>query len=71
MNTIPPGTDLSKVPLAPNPNGDAPNFVDPPSQAATVLAVGLPLAIISTHVVALRLATNYRSTRILGVDDCE
>jgi len=68
---IPPGTDLSKIPLAPNPNGDLPNFMNPPSQAATALAVGLPLAIIGTFVVAFRLITNYRHVRKLCLDDCE
>lgn len=71
MAQIPPGTDLSTVPLAPNPNGNLPNFVNPPSQADTVLGVGLPLVIISTFVVAVRLATNFRSARKLGLDDCK
>ena len=67
---IPPGTDLSKIPLALNPSGDPPNFVNPPNQAVVVLAVGLPLAIISSCFVSLRLFTNHKTAHKLGVDDC-
>lgn len=70
MSAIPPGADLSKIPLAANPNGDPPNFVNPPSQEATVLEVGLILATISTTIVVLRLVTNMRVVRKLGLDDC-
>lgn len=71
MDQVPPGTDLTTVPLVPNPNGKPPNFVNPPSQADTALGVGLPLVIISTLVVFVRLITNFRSARKLGLDDCE
>ena len=71
MAVIPPGTDLSTVPLAPNPNGDPPNFINPPSQAGITLGVAPPLIIISTIVVAVRLVTNFKSARRLGLDDCK
>lgn len=67
---IPPGADLSKIPMAENPNGNPPNFVNPPTQNATVLAVGLPFAIISTCFVVLRLVTNFKNLRHFGLDDC-
>lgn len=70
MAALPPGTDISKVPLAPNPNGDPPNFVNPPTKAAVAIAVGLPLAIISVCFVSLRLITNIKIARKLGLDDC-
>ncbi|KAL8906166.1 MAG: hypothetical protein Q9207_002199 [Kuettlingeria erythrocarpa] len=46
MATIPPGTDLSHIPLAPNPDGTPPNFASPENQAALVLAAGMPFATI-------------------------
>lgn len=67
---IPPGADLSKIPLAPNPDGSPPNLVNPPSQSDLPLAVGLPLALISFCFVLLRLATNFKHVRKLGLDDC-
>lgn len=70
MSAIPPGADLSKIPLALNPTGEPPNFVDPPSQGATAFAVGLTLATISLFFVMLRLATNLRVVRKLALDDC-
>ena len=70
MSGFPPGADLSKIPLAANPNGDPPNFVDPPSQGATVLAVGLVFAVMSFSFVMLRIYTNLRIVRKLKMDDC-
>ena len=70
MAAIPPGADLSKIPLAPNPNRDPPNFVNPPNQAVVVLAVGVPLVAISSCFVSLRIFTNYRVAHKLGLDDC-
>lgn len=70
MAAIPPGTDLSSIPLTHNPNGDPPNFVNPPTQAAIALAVGLPLAIISACFVSVRLITNFKIVHKLGPDDC-
>ena len=70
MDAIPPDSDLSTIPLEPNPNGDPPNFVNPPSQAGIAVGLWIFLLIISTFVVAVRLATNLRSARKLGLDDC-
>ena len=71
MAAHPPGTDLSTVPLAPNPNGDLPNFVDPPSQASIITGVAIPFVIISTILVGIRLATNFKNAQKLGLDDCK
>ena len=70
MSGLPPGADLSNIPLAANPNGDPPKFVDPPSQGATVLAVGLAFAVMSFSFVMLRIYTNLRVVRKLKMDDC-
>lgn len=67
---LPPGTDLSIIPLAPNPNGDPPNFVDPPSQEKISLGVGISLMILALFALALRLVSNLRYTRKLALDDC-
>lgn len=71
MDAIPLGTDLSSIPLAPNPNGNPPNFVNPPSQADALLGVGLLFIILSTLIVSLRLLTSYSTARRWGLDDCE
>ena len=70
MAAIPPGTELSRIPLTQNPNGDPPNFVNPPTQEVVALAVGLPLAIISACFVSVRLITNFKVAHKLGSDDC-
>ncbi|EED23821.1 conserved hypothetical protein [Talaromyces stipitatus ATCC 10500] len=63
--------DLSNVALAPNPNGSPPNFVNPPSLESTVLAVGVVFIAISGTLILIRLATNYKYTGKLTIDDCE
>lgn len=71
MQSLPPNIDLSKIPLELNPNGDPPNFVDPPSLAHVISAVGITLIVISSLCVVVRLATNFRYTGKLGLDDCK
>ncbi|KAF2177796.1 hypothetical protein K469DRAFT_696348 [Zopfia rhizophila CBS 207.26] len=66
---IPPGTDLTSIGLKPNPNGQPPNLVDPPSQAPLILGSGIALIAISSTAVGMRLATNFRFTKKLGIDD--
>ena len=70
MRSLPPGIDPLYIPFAPNPNGDPPNFIDPPSLAPVVLVVGVILIIISGILVTLRLGTNFKNTGKLGLDDC-
>ncbi|KAF4625059.1 hypothetical protein G7Y89_g13109 [Cudoniella acicularis] len=67
--SLPPGIDLSKVPLMPNPSGAPPNFVDPPSLASTVEGVGISLMIISGFLLIFRLVANLKNPRRLGFDD--
>ena len=71
MGAIPPGTDLSTIPLSANPNGDPPNFLNPPSQGNTVIGVGVPMIFISTICVVIRLSTALKITRKMSLDDCK
>lgn len=68
---LPPGADLSKIPLMPNPNGDPPNFVNPPSRYPLAIGVGLPLAIISFLCLVLRILSSLKTMRKLVIDDCK
>ena len=68
---IPPGTDLSKVPLLPNPDGSPPNFVNPPSLKVATYSVSVILMVATIGLVLLRLRTNLKLHKKFGVDDCE
>lgn len=70
MDALPPGIDLSKTPLAKNPNGDPPNFVDPPSLATALTAAGIVLIAISSILIFIRLITNLKVVRTLFIEDC-
>ena len=63
--------DPNTTPLAMNPNGDPPNFVNPETQAPTVLATGLLLIIISTICVVARCHSSWKGTGKLNLDDCK
>jgi hypothetical protein len=69
MSGLPPGVDPSQVPLAANPSGAPPNFVDPPSLIVAVQVVGIVLAVISLILVTSRLVLGYRLKRPFGLDD--
>lgn len=71
MDQIPPGTDLSKIGLAPHPEGLPPNLIDAPSREHYPLAFGLPLIVISSAFVAVRLGTNLKFSGKLFPDDCQ
>lgn len=71
MEKFPPATNLSKVFLALNPNGDPPNFIDAPSLESAVLGVGTSLMLTSIIFVTLRLYTNIKHVGKLGIDDCK
>jgi hypothetical protein len=66
---LPPGMDLSKIPLMPNPSGAPPNFVNPPDLMGAVLGVGIALMVLSGILLIFRLVTNYKISRIT-FDDC-
>ncbi|OCL06346.1 hypothetical protein AOQ84DRAFT_321579 [Glonium stellatum] len=69
MASIPPGTDLSKIPLAANPSGAPPNFINPPSLAPAVQGVGIALGIVSICLVVVRVRAHSKLNRGVGVDD--
>ncbi|KAH7383206.1 hypothetical protein BKA66DRAFT_570245 [Pyrenochaeta sp. MPI-SDFR-AT-0127] len=62
-------TDPSKIPLAPNPNGNPPNFVDPPTLEHTIHSFGIALMIISVVLLLLRLYANLKHTGRFRLDD--
>ncbi|KAJ2995732.1 hypothetical protein NUW58_g1189 [Xylaria curta] len=66
---IPLGTDLSQIPLLPNPDGSPPNFIDPPSLEGVTVAVSTILLVVSTILVPLRLRTNYKIYGKFAYDD--
>lgn len=70
MISLPPGTDLSTIPLVAPPPGMSSNFVDPESLANTIMAIGILMLVLTAFVVIVRLFTNYYGTRGLGLDDC-
>ncbi|KAI0593297.1 hypothetical protein F4775DRAFT_578496 [Biscogniauxia sp. FL1348] len=69
MADVPPGTDLSQIPLAPNPNGDPPNFDGGATLQLEILATGIVFITISLIFVIVRLGTSLKSTRKLHLDD--
>ncbi|KAL2751869.1 hypothetical protein ACRALDRAFT_1083809 [Sodiomyces alcalophilus JCM 7366] len=69
MDALPPGVDLSQVPLQENPSGAPPDFDGGPSLIAAVRAVGISLGFIALVLIVLRLSIWYRLKRPLGLDD--
>ncbi|KAF4618369.1 hypothetical protein G7Y89_g14931 [Cudoniella acicularis] len=64
-----PSFDPNTTPLSLNPSGAPPNFVNPQSQALTVLGTGILLTILSTLCVCTRLYTSLKSAKKLHLDD--
>jgi len=71
MSASPPGFDPYNTPLAPNPNGDPPNFDGGPSLKSRVLGTGIVFIPISVVFVSLRVYTGLKKSRKLFLDDCE
>jgi hypothetical protein len=71
MSAFPPGFDPYNTPLAPNPNGDAPNFDGGPSLKPHLLGTGIIFIPISVVFAFLRVYTGLKKTRKLFADDCE
>lgn len=69
MDQIPPGADLSIIPLATNPSEDPSNFVNLDSRAHIPLAVGVSLGSATFLFVAARPIANLKNNRRLFVDD--
>jgi hypothetical protein len=62
--------DPSTIALAPNPNGDPPDFDGGPTLQPAILGTGIFLITVSLIVVILRLFTGFKNTRKLHLDDC-
>lgn len=62
--------DPSKIPLAPNPNGDPPNFNGGPNLETTILATGMLLVLFSASAVAIRFYTGFNLSQKYFIDDC-
>jgi hypothetical protein len=69
LTSLPPGTDLMTIPMAVNPHGQPPNFVDPPSLKTPMLNVGITLIVVSGPLLTLRLYANSKHSRKLYLDD--
>ena len=57
------------MPLVPNPDGSPPNYIDPPSLAPAMTGVGVSLTVVTAFLVIIRIFTNTKSVRGIGVDD--
>lgn len=68
---LPPGMDLSKIPLMPNPSGAPPDFLSGPTLYEELLSSGITLLVIGSSFLIFRLATNLKISKRLGLDDCE
>lgn len=62
--------DLSTIPLAPNPNGDPPDFTGGPSLFPTVVVTGLTFIVLSFPFVVVRIHTGIKKSGRLFADDC-
>lgn len=69
MSMLPPGVPLSQIPLAVNPDGSPPNFVNPESLAPQVATVGIVFGILATIFVGIKVFHYATSPRGLGIDD--
>ncbi len=58
MSQLPPGIDLSKLPLLSPPKGQISNFINPPSLAPVAVGVGSLLIAIETILLAFRTCSN-------------
>lgn len=66
--SIPPGIDLSKLPNGPPRPGVMPNFVDPVTHSAVVVAVGTRSLILALILLCVRLYSTIRITHVTGSD---
>ena len=67
--TVPPGTDLSKLPALAPPAGVVPNFIDPESRAYAVLVGSGVITAVTLIFVILRLYTKAFVTKAIGWED--
>ena len=71
MSALPPGTNLCAVPLARNPSGAPPNFVDPPSLEHVTYGLVAAMGALTFSFVLLRLLPALKKNAGLKLDDCE
>ncbi|KAH9871932.1 hypothetical protein J1614_006190 [Plenodomus biglobosus] len=64
-----PPLDLTKIPLVPNPSGAPPNFDDPPTLIDSAFGTGVALIVVGGIFLSLRMGTNIKLSRNLGLDD--
>ena len=62
---------LAITPAAAPPPGEFTNFVNPPSQQGTIIAVCSVMMVFTLLFVCLRLYSNFRVTQSPGVEDCK
>ena len=70
MAQLPPGVDPSKVPFIPPPAGQLSNFINPPSLAPVIEAIGGILVAVETILLALRTCSNFKTFGKLRFEDC-
>ena len=68
-SAIPPGMDLSKIPVGPPPPGVTPNFIDPVTLSGVVVAVGTTSSVLAFILLCTRLFSTTIVTRTIGSDD--
>jgi hypothetical protein len=61
--------DLSQIPLAPNPSGAPPNFIDLPTLLDSVIGTGVALIVVASVFLAFRLVTNLKLAKRVCLDD--
>ncbi|KAL8710814.1 MAG: hypothetical protein Q9220_004617 [cf. Caloplaca sp. 1 TL-2023] len=69
LSMLPPGTDLSKVPVGQGPPGTIPNFVNPESTAGRAIAVTVLFTVLMFIFVCMRMYTKLVVSRSKGWDD--
>ncbi len=62
--------DPCLVPVRPNPSGAPPDFYHHVTVEPIVIAVGVPLIVVSFAFVVLRITDSLRKERCLFIDDC-
>lgn len=70
LSQRPPGVDLAHLPAGRPPPGTSPNFINPVTLKAPVVAINVVFLALSTIFVSLRLYTRKFLTRALGPGDC-
>ena len=67
---LPPFADLSQLPAGRPPANTLPNFIDPVTLKAPIVALNVLFLALATLLVVLRLYTRKYVSRVLGWEDC-